>query len=281
MSINLINDLINPAIMGIVEGLTEFLPVSSTGHLILAGNLLGMDMKDSRVEVFIIAVQTGAIAALCLYYWQKLWATLKGLPKEASAQKFALNVVLGCVPAVVMGLLFQKKIKAVLFNAPVVATTFIIGGLIILWAEHRQKTPQTHAVNTTDELTPLDAIKVGLIQCLSLIPGTSRSGSTIIGGMLLGLKRQVATEFSFFLAIPLLMGAAGYDVYKHREVFSMADAPLFGIGIVASFITALAVIRWLMRYVASNTFVVFAYYRIAFGVAVWLTAYFGWVKWEG
>ncbi len=273
---NLMTDIINPSIMGVVEGLTEFLPVSSTGHLILTGNLLGMNMADERVQVFTIAVQTGAILALCLYYWQKIWATVKGLPKEASAQKFALNVVVACVPAVVMGLLFRKQIKAVLFNAPVVATAFIIGGLIILWAERRTKPPR---VNTTDELTLMDAVKVGLVQCLSLIPGTSRSGSTIIGGMLLGLKRQVATEFSFFLAIPLLMGAAGYDVYKHRAILTIVDAPLFAVGIASSFITALLVIRWLMRYVATHTFVMFAYYRIAFGLVVLATAHFGWVVW--
>jgi undecaprenyl-diphosphatase len=271
---NLLNDIIKPATMGVVEGLTEFLPVSSTGHLILTGNLIGLDMTDERVQVFIIAVQTGAILALCLYYWQKIWATLKGLPKQASAQRFATNVIIACIPAVVMGLLFQKKIKAVLFNAPVVATTFILGGVIILWAERRQNTPR---VNEVDALTPLDSIKVGLVQCL--IPGTSRSGSTIIGGMLLGLKRQVATEFSFFLAIPLLIGAAGYDVYKHRALLTMTDIPLFGVGIAASFVTALLVIRWLLRYVANHTFAVFAYYRIAFGIAVLLTSQLGWVKW--
>jgi undecaprenyl-diphosphatase len=271
-----ISDVINPAVMGIVEGLTEFLPVSSTGHLILTGNLLGMDLANERVQVFTIAVQTGAILALCVYYWQKIWAILKGLPKDTSAQKFAINVAIACLPAVVLGLLFNKKIKAVLFNAPVVATTFIIGGFIILWAERRNTQPR---VNSTDELTLRDAFKVGLVQCLSLVPGTSRSGSTIIGGMLLGLKRQVATEFSFFMAIPLLIGAAGYDVYKHRAVLSMADLPLFGVGIVASFITALLVIRWLLRYVASHTFVVFAYYRIAFGMIVLLTAHFDWVIW--
>lgn len=268
------NDIFNAVIMGIVEGLTEFLPVSSTGHLILTSNLLGM--AGERTQVFTIAIQTGAILALCLYYWQKIWGTLKGLPSERNAQRFTLNVIIGCIPAVVMGLLFQKMIKAALFNATTVATTFILGGLIILWVERRNAAPRVAQI---DDLSPLDALKVGLVQCLALIPGTSRSGATIIGGMLLGLKRNVATEFSFFLAIPLLMGAAGYDVYKHRAMLSMADAPLFGVGIAVSFVTAWLVIRWLLRYVASHTFVPFAYYRIAFGVLVLLTARMGWVVW--
>jgi undecaprenyl-diphosphatase len=262
------NDIINASIMGIVEGLTEFLPVSSTGHLILTGTLLRMDMKAERTQVFTIAIQTGAILALCLYYWRKIWNTLKGLRNEHSAQQFSVNVIITCIPAVILGLFFNKKIDEYLFNAPVVATTFIIGGLIILWAEKRKAIPR---VNTTDELTRLDALKVGLVQCLSLIPGTSRSGSTIIGGMLLGLKRQVATEFSFFMAIPLLMGAAGYDIYKHRDILNISDIPLFVVGISVSFITGLLVIRWLIRYVSSNTFIPFAYYRIAFGLAVFLT----------
>lgn len=268
------NDLLNAAIMGIVEGLTKFLPVSSTGHLILTSNLLGM--KGERVQVFTIAIQTGAILALCLYYWQKLWSTLKGLPKERSAQQFTLNVLIAFIPAVVLGLSFGKYIKAALFNPAVVASTFILGGFIILWAERRATAPR---VNDVDHMSPLDALKVGLVQCLALIPGTSRSGATIIGGMLLGLKRSVATEFSFFLAIPTLLGAAAYDVYKHRAMLSMADAPLFGVGIVVSFVTALLVIRWLLRYVASNTFTPFAWYRIAFGVVVLITAQMGWVVW--
>jgi undecaprenyl-diphosphatase len=271
------SELFSAIVMGVVEGLTEFLPVSSTGHLILTGHLLAMDMASDRIQVFTIAVQTGAILALCLYYWQKIWLIIKGLPKEPASQRFAMNVVIACIPAIVMGLLFQKTIKTVLFNAPVVATTFIVGGLIILWAERRQSIDRVH---NTEDLTLLDAVKVGFLQCLSLIPGTSRSGSTIIGGMLLGLKRQVATEFSFFLAIPLLLGAALYDFYKHYAIFSVSDIPLFLAGIIASFITALLVIRWLLRYVASHTFVVFAYYRIAFGLLVLITAKMNWIAWK-
>lgn len=268
------NDILNATVMGIVEGLTEFLPVSSTGHLILTSNLLGM--TGERTQVFTIAIQTGAIAALCLYYWGTIWGTIKGLATERSAQRFTLNVLIAFIPAVVLGLSFGKMIKAALFNPTVVASTFILGGLIILWAERRTQPPR---VETVQGMSVLDALKVGLVQCLALIPGTSRSGATIIGGMLLGLKRNVATEFSFFLAIPTLLGAAAYDVYKHRAMLSMTDAPLFGVGIAVSFVTALFVIRWLMRYVASNTFVPFAWYRIAFGIVVLVTAHMGWVVW--
>ncbi len=268
------NDILNATIMGIVEGLTEFLPVSSTGHLILTASLLGM--TGERAQVFSLAIQTGAIAAVCLYYWRTLWATLKGLGSDRTAQRFTLNVLVAFVPAVVLGLSFGKTIKAVLFNPLVVASTFIVGGLIILWAERRQTVARVETVNA---MSVLDALKVGLVQCLALVPGTSRSGATIIGGMLLGLKRSVATEFSFFLAIPTLMGAAVYDVYKHRDMLSMADAPLFGVGIAVSFIVALAVIRWLIRYVASHTFTPFAWYRIAFGLVVLVTAKMGWVTW--
>lgn len=271
------NEILSAVIMGIVEGLTEFLPISSTGHLILTGHLLGMNMGSERIQVFIIAVQTGAILALCGYYWQKIGLILKQLPKQSSAQRFVGNTIIACIPAIIMGVLFQKSIKAVLFNAPVVATTFILGGFIILWAERRQNAVRIFSI---EELTWLDAIKVGFLQCLSLIPGTSRSGSTIIGGMLLGLKRQVATEFSFFLAIPLLLGAALYDVYKHHALFTLSDIPLFLFGITSSFITGLLVIRWLLRYVANHTFIVFAYYRIAFGLIVLLTAQMNWVIWK-
>ena len=267
-------DILNALIMGIVEGLTEFLPVSSTGHLILTSHLLGM--TGERVGVFTMVVQVGAILAVCVYYWRKLWDTLRGLPHEVQAQKFTLNVLIAFTPAVVLGLLFGKVIKAALFNAHVVATTFIVGGLIILWAERRKVAPR---VNTVEAMTPLDALKVGLVQCLAFFPGTSRSGATIIGGMWLGLSRSTATEFSFFLAIPTLLGAAVYDLYKHRDMLSAADLPLFAVGTVVSFIVALGVIRWLIRYVASHTFELFAYYRIAFGIVVLVTAWTGLVNW--
>ena len=270
--------LIKAAIMGIVEGLTEFLPISSTGHLILTGALLGFD--DAKAKVFDIAIQTGAIFAVILVYWQKIRDTVVALPTDRQAQRFALNVFIAFVPAVLLGLLFGKAIKEHLFTPVVVASTFIIGGFIILWAEKRQQNnPATARVHSVDAMTPMDAIKVGLVQCLAMIPGTSRSGATIIGGMLMGLSRQAATDFSFFLAIPTLIGAGAYSLYKERALLSMADAPMFAVGLLFSFLSAWLCIRWLLRYIASHSFVVFAWYRIAFGLIVLATAWTGVVRW--
>jgi undecaprenyl-diphosphatase len=270
--------LIKAAIMGVVEGLTEFLPISSTGHLILAGALLGFD--DEKAKVFDIAIQTGAIFAVILVYWQKIRSTLVALPTEKKAQQFALNVLIAFIPAVVLGLLFGKAIKAHLFTPVVVATTFIIGGFIILWAEKLQKKSTTNVrISDVEDMSAMDAVKVGLVQCLAMIPGTSRSGATIIGGMLLGLSRKAATDFSFFLAMPTLIGAGAYSLYKERAVLSMADVPMFSVGLVFSFISAWFCVRWLLRYISSHSFVPFAYYRIAFGIVVLLTAWTGWVKW--
>ncbi len=267
--------LVKAAIMGVVEGVTEFLPISSTGHLILAGSLLGFD--DAKAKVFDIAIQTGAILAVIIVYWQKIRSTLVALPTERQAQKFALNVLIGFIPAVVLGLLFGKLIKAHLFTPIVVATTFILGGFVILWAERR---PQSAArIHSVDDMTPLDALKVGLVQCLAMIPGTSRSGATIIGGMLLGLSRKAATDFSFFLAIPTLIGAGVYSLYKERALLSMADLPMFAVGLFFSFISAWVCVRWLLRYISNNSFVPFAWYRIAFGITVLVTAWLGLVVW--
>jgi undecaprenyl-diphosphatase len=272
--------LIKAAIMGIVEGLTEFLPISSTGHLILAGALLGFD--DAKAKVFDIAIQTGAIFAVILVYWQKIRDTLVALPTEKQAQQFALNVFVAFVPAVLLGLLFGKAIKANLFTPVVVATTFIIGGFIILWAERRQQNnPAVARIQDVDAMTLADALKVGLVQCLAMVPGTSRSGATIIGGMLLGLSRKAATDFSFYLAIPTLIGAGVYSLYKDRALLSMADLPMFGTGLLFSFISAWLCIRWLLRYIATHSFVVFAWYLIAFGIVVLVTAHMGWVRWAG
>ena len=270
--------LIKAAIMGIVEGLTEFLPISSTGHLILAGALLGFD--DDKAKVFDIAIQTGAIFAVILVYWQKIRDTLVALPSEKQAQRFALNVFIAFVPAVLLGLLFGKAIKAHLFTPVVVASTFIIGGFIILWAERRQqKNPSVARIHDVESMTPMDALKVGLAQCLAMIPGTSRSGATIIGGMLLGLSRKAATDFSFYLAIPTLIGAGAYSLFKERALLSMADVPLFAVGLVFSFLSAWLCIRWLLVYIATHSFVGFAYYRIVFGVVVLATAWSGQVIW--
>ncbi|ATH14326.1 undecaprenyl-diphosphate phosphatase [Delftia sp. NA_296.1] len=268
--------LVKAAIMGIVEGLTEFLPISSTGHLILAGSLLGFD--DAKAKVFDIAIQTGAIFAVVLVYWQKIRSTVVDLPTSRQAQRLTLNVIIGFLPAVVLALIFGKFIKAHLFTPTVVATTFILGGFVILWAERRPASAMR--VQTVDEMTPLDALKVGLVQCLAMIPGTSRSGATIIGGMLMGLSRKAATDFSFFLAIPTLIGAGVYSLYKERALLSAADIPMFAVGLVFSFISAWLCVRWLLRYISTNSFVPFAWYRIAFGIIVLVTAFTGVVSWS-
>jgi len=267
--------LVKAAIMGVVEGLTEFLPISSTGHLILAGSLLGFD--DDKAKVFDIAIQTGAILAVIGVFWQKIRETIVELPRQTRARRFVFNVLIAFLPAVVLGLLFGKAIKAHLFTPVVVASTFIIGGFIILWAERRP--PGAVRVEHVDDMTPLDALKVGLAQCLAMIPGTSRSGATIIGGMLFGLSRKAATDFSFFLAIPTLIGAGAYSLYKERALLSMADLPLFLVGLAFSFISAWICVRWLLRYISSHNFVPFAWYRIVFGLVVLATAWSGAVVW--
>jgi len=277
--------LLKAAVMGVVEGLTEFLPISSTGHLILAGALLGFD--DEKAKVFDIAIQTGAILAVVIVYWEKISSTVVALPTQRLARRFVLNVLIAFVPAVILGLLFGKAIKAHLFTPTVVASSFIIGGFIILWVEGWGRKPlhdghpDDHArIVNVESMTPLDALKVGLVQCLAMIPGTSRSGATIIGGMLLGLSRKAATDFSFYLAIPTLIGAGAYSLYKERALLSMADVPMFAVGLLFSFLSAWLCVRWLLRYIATHNFVVFAYYRIAFGVVVLATAYSGLVVWQ-
>jgi len=272
--------LIKAAIMGVVEGLTEFLPISSTGHLILAGTLLGFD--DDKAKVFDIAIQTGAIFAVILVYWQKIRDTVVALPTDKQAQQFALNVLIAFIPAVVLGLLFGKAIKANLFTPVVVASTFIIGGFIILWAEKRQaRNPAVARIHAVEDMSTMDALKVGLVQCFAMIPGTSRSGATIIGGMLLGLSRKAATDFSFYLAIPTLIGAGVYSLYKERALLSVADVPMFAVGLLFSFLSAWLCIRWLLKYIASHSFVPFAWYRIAFGIVVLATAWSGAINWVG
>jgi len=279
--------LIKAAILGIVEGLTEFLPISSTGHLILASSLLGF--RGENVATFEIAIQTGAMLAVIWEYRQKLIDTVAGIARERAAQRFALNVIVAFLPAVVFGLAFGSFIKAKLFHPVPVATAFLVGGLIILWAEARHRRAfgerdlegRRHArVETVDDMTVVDALKVGLVQCLAMIPGTSRSGATIIGGMLFGLSRRAATEFSFYLAIPTLIGAGVYSLWKQRGLLTTADLPLFAVGSVFAFVSALLCIRWLIRYISTHDFTVFAWYRIVFGVVVLATAYIGWVDWS-
>lgn len=270
--------LIKAAIMGVVEGLTEFLPISSTGHLILAGSLLGF--VDAKAKVFDIAIQTGAIFAVILVYWHKLRETVLALPSQRGAQLFALKVLIAFLPAVVLGLLAGKAIKAHLFTPTVVALALIVGGFIILWAEARQARADTAPrVLDVDDMTLMDALKVGLVQCVAMIPGTSRSGATIIGGMLMGLSRQTATHFSFYLAIPTLIGAGAYSLYKERALLSWADAPMFGVGLVFAFFSAWLCIRWLLRFIATHSFNGFAWYRIVFGGFILVSAHYGWVHW--
>ncbi|MBM3361551.1 MAG: undecaprenyl-diphosphate phosphatase [Betaproteobacteria bacterium] len=271
--------LVKSALMGVVEGLTEFLPISSTGHLILAGVLLGFD--DEKAKVFDIAIQTGAIVAVILVYWQRLSQTVLTLPTQAASRRFALNVSIAFVPAVILGLLLGKAIKAHLFTPQVVATTFIVGGVLILWAERwHARTPGAVRIASVDDMSATDALKVGLVQCLALVPGTSRSGATIIGGMFLGLSRRAATDFSFYLAIPTLIGAGVYSLYKDRAMLSLADLPMFVVGLVFAFFSAWLCIRWLLRYVANHSYVPFAWYRIVFGGVVLLTAQMGWINWS-
>ena len=275
------------ALMGIVEGLTEFLPISSTGHLILAGSLL--DFTGETVKVFEIAIQTGAMLAVIWEYRQRLAATVTGLATEPSARRFALNVLVAFIPAAVLGLLLGKVVKEHLFHPVPVALAFIVGGLVILWVERRHRGQfgerdlegtRRARVESEDQMSGLDALKVGLVQCLALIPGTSRSGATIIGAMLFGFSRKCATEFSFFLGIPTLMGAGAYSVWKQRDLLQWSDLPMFAIGTVFAFFSAWLCIRWLIRYVSTHDFTVFAWYRIAFGLVVLLTAYTGWVEWK-
>ena len=272
--------LVKAAILGLVEGLTEFLPISSTGHLILAGSLLGW--HDDKAKVFDVAIQTGAMAAVIWYYRARIGRIVGGLGTDPVARRFAINVVIAFLPAAVLGVLFGKYIKSVLFEPVPVALAFIVGGIVILWVEARQKrSTQPPRIDDVDALTVADAIKLGCAQAFALIPGTSRSGATIIGGMLFGLSRRAATEFSFFLAIPTLIGAGAYQTFKYRDLLSVSDVPLFGVGLVVSFFSALACVHWLIRYVSRHDFVPFAWYRIAFGLVVLVTSWTDLVSWSG
>jgi undecaprenyl-diphosphatase len=262
-----VNDLITALILGVVEGLTEFLPISSTGHLILAADLLGA--TDERWTVFNLVIQTGAMLAVVWEYRARFFRVDTRLYR---------NLIVAFIPAAVLGLAFGSLIKRHLFHAVPVAIAFIVGALIIFWVERGKH--RTVRIESTAEMTWLDALKVGFAQCFALIPGTSRSGATIIGGMLLGLSRKAATEFSFFLAVPTLVAAGAYDLLKHRALFSAEHVAPLAVGLVVSFISAFVVIRWLVRFVATHDFRPFAWYRIAFGVVVLLTFYFGWVEWK-
>lgn len=261
-------------ILGIVEGLTEFLPISSTGHQIIVADLI--NFGGERAMAFNIIIQLGAILAVVWEFRRKILDVVIGLPRERTAQRFTSNLLIAFMPAVVLGVLFADLIHEYLFNPITVAAALVIGGVIMLWAERRE---HKVAVDHVDEMNWSHALRIGLVQCLAMIPGTSRSGSTIIGGLLFGLSRKAATEFSFFLAMPTMVGAAVYSGYKYRELFQPDDFPVFAIGFVVSFIFAMIAVRGLLKFIANHSYAVFAWYRIAFGLLILATWQFGWVDW--
>ena len=263
------------AVLGVVEGLTEFLPISSTGHLIIAGQLIGY--TGEKAKVFEIVIQSGAMLAVIWEYRERFRRMLEGLHRDPAAQRFAVNLVIAFLPAALLGLAFAGPIKQYLFYAVPVAAAFIIGGLIILWVE---RSPRRITVEQVDDMTWKDALKVGLAQSVALIPGMSRAGATIIGGMLFGLSRRAATEFSFFLAVPTLIAAGAYDFYKNRALLDAGDLGVFSVGFIVSFVSAFLCVRWLLRYIATHDFSAFAWYRIAFGAIVLVTGYSGLINWS-
>ena len=275
--------LLKAVILGVGEGLTEFLPISSTGHLILVGDLL--DFNDERGKAFEVIIQFGAILAVCWEFREKLLKVARSFTSSPNSRRFVLNLLIASIPAMGLGFLFGKHIKAVLFAPVPVASAFIVGALIIFWAEKRQEklSDVRSNIQSVDDLTPLDALKVGIAQCAALIPGTSRSGATIIGGMLFGLPRIVATEFSFFLAIPVIGGATAYELlklWKHPVSMSGEFSLAIAIGFIAAFISAFVCVRWLIHYVAHHNFIPFAWYRIIFGLLVLITSYSGLIAWS-
>jgi undecaprenyl-diphosphatase len=266
--------VVKALILGVVEGLTEFLPVSSTGHLIVVGSLL--DWNDEKGKLFEIVIQLAAILAVCWEYRARLWHVVATLPSDRKSQRFAVNIILAFLPAALIGVVLSSTIKRYLFAAVPVATAFIVGGILILWIESRKRTER---VATVDDVKAPDAVWVGFAQALALIPGTSRSGATIMGGLLRGLSRKAATEFSFFLAIPTMFAATAFELFKARHTLKLDDLAVIGVGSIASFVSAAFAVRALIRYVSGHSFKVFAWYRIAFGFVILATWYFGWVTW--
>ncbi|SEQ77431.1 MULTISPECIES: undecaprenyl-diphosphate phosphatase [Pseudomonas] len=265
---------IQALILGIVEGLTEFLPISSTGHQIIVADLLGFG--GDRAMAFNIIIQLGAILAVVWEFRRKIIDVVVGLPRQREAQRFTVNLMVAFFPAVILGVAFADAIHEYLFNPITVAIALVIGGVIMLWAERRQHNTN---IDHVDDMTWVDALKIGCIQCLAMIPGTSRSGSTIIGGLLIGLSRKAATEFSFFLAMPTMVGAAVYSGYKYRDLFQPSDLPVFAIGFITSFIFAMIAVRGLLKFIGNHSYAMFAWYRIVFGLLILATWKFGWVDW--
>jgi undecaprenyl-diphosphatase len=266
--------LLKALILGMVEGFTEFLPVSSTGHLILAGDLLGFN--DDRGKFFEIVIQSGAILAVCWEYRRRLGHVLVSLTREPESQRFVLNLAVAFLPLAMLGLAFGKAIKAHLFQPVPVALAFIFGAFVIIWAERR---PHKIRIETVEQMSVLDALKMGIAQAFALIPGTSRSGATIIGGLIIGLSRKAATEFSFFLAIPTLIIATLYELYKERALLNFQDIDMWVLGFISAFVSAFLCVRWLLRYISSHDFTIFAWYRIVFGLTVIATWQLGLVDW--
>lgn len=261
-------------LLGAVEGLTEFLPISSTGHQIIVADLL--EFGGERAMAFNIIIQLGAILAVVWEFRPKIFDIVKGLPTERNAQRFTINLLFAFLPAVVLGVLFADAIHEYLFNPITVAVALVVGGIVMLWAEQRS---HVISVEHVDDMRWSDALKIGFVQCLAMIPGTSRSGSTIIGGLLFGLSRKAATEFSFFLAMPTMVGAAVYSGYKYRELFQPNDLPVFALGFVTAFIFAMIAVRGLLKFIANHSYAAFAWYRIGFGLLILATWGFGWVNW--
>jgi undecaprenyl-diphosphatase len=261
-------------ILGVVEGLTEFLPISSTGHQIIVADLIGFG--GERAMAFNIIIQLGAILAVVWEFRRKILEVVIGLPKQREAQRFTVNLIIAVLPAVVLGIMFADLIHEYLFNPITVATALVIGGVIMLWAERRQHVVHAESV---DEMTWVDALKIGCAQCLAMIPGTSRSGATIISGLLFGLSRKAATEFSFFLAMPTMVGAALYSGYKYRHLFQPDDVPVIAIGFIVSFIFAMIAVRGLLKFIASHSYAAFAWYRIGFGLLILASWKLSWIDW--
>lgn len=272
--------LLQTVVLGIVEGLTEFLPISSTGHLIIASDVVNFTDAPGA-NTFVIAIQAGAILAVCWFYRARIWRILRGLFSEPVEQRLAINTIIAFLPAAVIGVLVAGTIKAYLFNPVTVAAALVVGGVVILWVENHEAKKNTQPrVLSMDDMTWKDALLVGFMQCLAMIPGTSRSGATIIGGLVLGLSRKAATEFSFFLSIPTIFGATVYDLYKSRETLATGNLDGLFVGMAVSFVSALFVVKWLLRYVSTNDFKAFGWYRIVFGILILVLGATGAVTWR-
>lgn len=267
--------LIKAIVMGIVEGVTELLPISSTGHLILAADLMNF-LEDEKRTLFEIFIQMGAMLAIVWEYRRKIFGSLCGAVRPGVERNLFINVALAFFPAALIGFLLSDFIMAYLFSPYVVAGGFIVGGFVIIWVEKYAYAPR---IQEMDDLSYSDALKVGLCQCLALIPGTSRSGATIIGGMYFGLSRKASTEFSFFLAIPMISAASLYSLWGARDQLAWSDASVLAVGFVTAFIATFVVMRALLKFISKHTYIAFAWYRIAFGVVVLATAYTGVISW--